>query len=343
MHKRLRIGWLVVLATAAVAMLAVTAAQTATSKVTAIAIAAPGKANNKGWDEQGVAGAKAAAKALGIRTVDVADGIGYENTESVLRQLAQKKPGLIIAQASGFATIAPRIAQEFKVPVITYDQPKNLVKGLVSDIETTSQQGSYLAGILAAKMTQTGKIGVVISAADPNWYKQTGGFVAGARSVDPNVKILFAQSGQAAYDDAAGGKRVTQTVIAGGADVVFGMGDGASFGMLQAVQTANAGHKVWFIDVIGDKSSIDKKGVLLSSVIWNFTTVFKQAIFDINNGTYGTHIYNLGAKNGIYLLKTKYIPADVWALTEKARKDIAAGKTKIPLTPTLAAVKKIIG
>jgi basic membrane protein A len=342
MHKRLRAGWFIAFLVAAVAVLAVAAAQSANSKVTAIAIAAPDKANNLGWDQQGVDSAKRAAKALGIGTVDVADGIGYENTESVLRQLAQKHPGLIIAQASGYNTIAPRIAQQFNVPVLTYDNPKDLKKGLVADISTTSQQGAYLAGILAGKLTKTGTIGVVISAADTNWYKQTGGYIAGARSVNPDVKIRFATIGQAGYGDAAGGKRVTQSVIAAGADIVFGMGDGASFGMLQAVQTASKPYKVWFIDVIGDKSKIDKKGVLLSSVIWDFTKVFKQAIFDINGGKFGTHNYNLGVKNGIYLLKTKYIPADVWAVTQQASKGIISGNVTIPLTPTKAAVDKLL-
>lgn len=342
MHKRLRVGWLVAFLAAAVAMLAVAAAQSAPAKVTAIAIAAPEKANDYGWNQQGVQGARAAAKALGIATVDVADGIGYENTEPVLRQLASRRPGLIIAQASGFNTVAPRIAQQFKIPVITYDNPKGRIKGLVADISTTSQQGAYLAGILAGKLTQTGTIGVVISAADTNWYKQTGGYIAGARSVNPDVKIRFAQIGQAGYADAAGGKRVTQSVIAAGADIIFGMGDGSSFGMLQAVQTAKKPYKVWFIDVIGDKRKIDKKGVLLSSVIWDFTKVFKQAVFDINRGAFGTHNYNLGVNNGIFLLQTKYIPADVWQLTEQARKGIIAGTVKIPLTPDKKAVDKLL-
>ena len=210
MHKRLRVELFAALLLAAVTMLAVAAAQSATSKVTSIAIAAPEKGNDYGWNQQGVESVKRAAAALGIKNVEIADGIGYENVEPVLRQLAQKHPGLIITQASGYNTIAPRIAQQFNVPVLTYDNPKDLKKGLVADIATTSQQGAYLAGILAGKLTKTGTIGVVISAADTNWYKQTGGYIAGARSVNPDVKIRFAQIGQAGYGDAAGGKRVTQ-------------------------------------------------------------------------------------------------------------------------------------
>jgi simple sugar transport system substrate-binding protein len=82
--------------------------------------------------------------------------------------------------------------------------------------------------------------------------------------------------------------------------------------------------------------------VLLSSVLWDFTPIFKQAIKDINSGTYGTHTYNLGAATGISLLKTPYISASIWSLLEKDRKAIAAGAIKIPLTPTDATVHAIL-
>src|SRR5262249_6533830 len=168
---------------------------------------------------------------------------------------------------SGYNTVAPKVAQQFHVPVVVWDA-KGATPGLVSNVITNAQEGAYLAGILAALVTKTGTLGIVVSAADENWYKQSGGFVQGARSINRNVKFRYARIGQASYADAAGGKRITQQVIAAGADIVFGMGDGASFGMLQAVQTAKppaGASKVYFIDVIGDKSKVDKKGVLLSS------------------------------------------------------------------------------
>lgn len=345
MLKRLRVGWLaaliVGLAAALVVATAVAGTTRADKKVAKVGIAAPEKGNDFGWNQQGVQSAKRAAAAFGA-SIDVADGIGYDNTESVLRRLAQGGANFIVAHASGYNTVAPRIAEQFKVPIVTYDNPKGLKKGLVADIETSSQQGAYLAGVLAGKLTKTNTLGIVISAADTNWFKQSGGFATGARSVNPNVKFLFAQIGQAAYADAAGGKRVTQSVIAGGADIVFGMGDGASFGMLQAVETAKVGHKVWFIDVIGNKSKIDKKRVLLSSVLWDFTPIFKQAISDIDAGKFGTHNYDLNVSNGISLLKTTFIPASVWTEVQKAQKGIVSGAIKVPLTPTKGAVTKLL-
>src|SRR5207253_5311296 len=220
----------------------------------------------------------------------------------------------IVAHASGYDTTAARLSQQYKVPMITYDVKTNLNKDTTSYITTSSQQGAYLAGILAAKETQTHKVGIVISAADDNWYKMSGGFAAGFRSLDKTSKIFFATVSPTGYYDTAGGKRVANSVIAQGADVIFAMGDNASFGYLQAIETAKVGHKVWFIGDIGDMTPIDKNHIFLSSVLWNFNGIFNQAIKDVNSGSFGTHGYNLSLANGgISLLKSKYIPAAVWA------------------------------
>jgi simple sugar transport system substrate-binding protein len=332
-------------ATATDATTGETTAAVENTKVKKIAIIAPEKGNDYGWNQQGVEGAKAVATAVGAEAI-VQDGAGYEDVTPVLGQVAKDGANLIIAQASGYNTAAPQAAERYKVPVLTYDKPANKKEGLVADIETLAGQGAYLAGVLAAKASKTGTLGIVISADDTNWHKQEGGYVAGAKSVNPSVKFVQAQIGQAGYADAAGGKRVTDQVIAGGADVIFGMGDGSSFGMLQSVETAKppaGADKVWFIDVIGDKTPVDKKGVLLSSVLWNFEPAFTQAVNDINTGTFGQQNYELNLANGgISLLQTKNIPADAWTAAETAKAGIIDGSIEVPLTATADDVKALI-
>jgi basic membrane protein A len=311
-------------------------------KVTKIGFASPAKASDYGWNQQGYNAAKAAAKASGA-SLDAITNIGYDKTDVIIRQLIQQGSNFIVAHASGYDTIAARMAQQYKVPVITYDVPTNLKKGLVSYVTTSSQEAAYLAGILAAKTTKTHKVGIVISAADDNWYKMSGGFAKGFRSVDKTSKIFFATVSPTGYDDAAGGKRVADSVIAQGADVLFTMGDNASFGYLQAVESAKVGHKVWMIGDIGNMTPIDKKHVFLSSVLWDFTKTFKQAVSDINNGTYGTHGYDLNLKNGgVSLLKSKYISKAAWAAVTAAKKQILAGKIKIPVTHKASQVQQLL-
>jgi basic membrane protein A and related proteins len=345
MQKRLP-GARVVAVVAAVALVATGAAYATgalrAGKVTKVAIATPAKTSDYGWNQQGVNSAKAAAAASGAK-LQVITNIGYDKTDAILRQLAKGGANFIIAHASGYDPIASKIAQRYKVPIMTYDALVPNVKGYVSTITTSSQEGSYLAGILAARTTKTHKLGIIISAADPNWYKMSGGFAAGVRSVDKTSKIYFATVSPTGYDDAAGGKRVATTVIAQGADVIFAMGDGATVGYLQAIETAKAGHKVWFIGDIGDLTPIDKKHVFLSSVLWTFTNAYKAAIADINKGTYGTHGYNLGLKNGgISLLKTRYAPASVWGEIGKAKAGIVSGKIKVPEVTKKGDVEKLL-
>ena len=315
------------------------ATTTASSKVKVIAIATPAKTNDYGWNSQGVAGAKAAGSSVGA-TVNVTSNIGYDKTPSVLRQLALAKPQLIIAHASGFDTAAQRIGQQYKIPTVTYDIPTMKSPGAVSNITTESQQAAYLAGILAAHQSKTGKVGVIISASDSNWFKMAGGYEAGVHSVKPKMPISFAEISSAGYDDSAGGKRVATSMIADGADVILTMGDGASFGYLQAIETANAGHKVWMIGDIGDMTPIDKNGVFLSSVLWNFGGAYKQFIKEIDNGTFGQQGYDLTLANGgVSLLKTKYIPASVWSDIQDAQKKIISGEIKVPNYSKINQVK----
>jgi simple sugar transport system substrate-binding protein len=184
---------------------------------------------------------------------------------------------------------------------------------------------------LAAKTTRTHVAAIVVAAESPPWNSQSAAFAQGVRATDSNVRVLYAVIGPAAYSDAPGGRRVTESVIAAGADVVFGQGDRASFGMLQAVETkpSTAGGKVWFIDEIGDKTAIDK-GHLLSSVIWNLVPVYSAMIEDLKAGKFGTRAYSIQLRDdSVRLLHSKYIPDNVWSNIESVRSRIIGGQVKV--------------
>jgi simple sugar transport system substrate-binding protein len=237
------------------------------AEVKSFAVLTPEQGTDYGWNQQAIEAGKEVAKKFGIEFIP-AEGLGYGDIRPQLRELASEGVSLMIAHASGYNQAAPEIAQETKVPVAIVDRPDANVPGLVADYTLSGHEGAYLAGVLAAKMTRTGALGIVTSGEPPSWNSQSAGFAEGAKSVNPNIKLIYAVIGPAAYSDAAGGRRVTESVIAAGADIVFGQGDGASFGMMEATETTKAtdGGDAYFIDVIGDKTPIDK-GHLLSSVV----------------------------------------------------------------------------
>jgi basic membrane protein A and related proteins len=311
--------------------------------VKSIAILTPEEGTDYGWNQQGVEAAKAAAKATGVEVV-LAQGLGYGDVRPTLRELAEEGASLLIAHASGYNTSAPEIAKELSVPVAIVDTPNALTKGLIADYTLSGHEGAYLAGRLAAKMTRTKAVGIVVSGEPPSWNSQSAAFAEGVKAENPDVKIAYAVIGPAAYSDAAGGKRVTESVIASGADIIFGQGNGSSFGMLQAVETTKAadGGKVYFIDVIGDKSPIDK-GFLLSSVVWDITPVYTAMINDLKADTFGTKSYAIGVKDdSVRLLKTPSIPDNVWSEVQAIREDIVSGKIKVEPIFEATAVRKLM-
>jgi basic membrane protein A and related proteins len=325
-------------------VLAVAAPAAAQDGVSEIGYISPEDATDYGWNEQGLAGAQAAADSVGGTVIEAA-GSGYGDITPVLNQMVDDGADFVVAQASGYNTQAPAWAAETGIPVVVFDAPDALSAGLVADVETDAYEGGYLAGVLAASMTQTGTLGLVLSANDVNWHKQAGGFVAGAKSVNPDIAFEQAQIDEFGYGDVDGGNRVTTAVIAAGADIIFGMGNGSSFGMLAAIENnaPEGADQAWFIDVIGDKSSIDEQGVLLSSVLWDFTGTYEQAVADIDAGTFGEQNYTLDTANGgISLLKTDYITDDAWAAVEAAAAGIADGSIEVPVATSQEEVDALI-
>lgn len=206
-----------------------------------------------------------------------------------------------------------------------------MTEGAVVDYTASGHEGSYLAGVLAAKMTRSGTVGIVTSGEPPSWNSQSAAFAEGVKATNPELVIRYAVIGPAAYSDAAGGKRVTESLIAAGADIIFGQGNGSSFGMLQAVETTPAadGGKVMFIDVIGDKTPIDK-GYLLSSVLWNLSPIYEAMIEDIRADKFGTRNYGINLADGsVALLKSPQIPDDVWDEVMVVKDQIVSGDLTI--------------
>lgn len=311
-------------------MLTLMATSSLGQDIKSIAILTPEQGTDFGWNQQGVDGAKAAGKATGVEVI-AAENLGYGDVRPTLRELAEDGNTLLIAHASGYNTAAPEIGAELGVKVAIVDSPASLKDGAVADYTASGHEGAYLAGRLAAKMSRSGAVGIVVSGEPPSWNSQSAAFAEGVKAEKASTVIRYAVIGPAAYSDAAGGKRVTESLIASGADIIFGQGNGSSFGMLQAAETTKAvdGGKVLFIDVIGDKSTIDK-GYLLSSVLWNLTPVYTAMIEDIKADKFGSRNYDIALKDdSVSLLKTPQIPDDIWTSVMAIRDQIVKGEIKV--------------
>jgi simple sugar transport system substrate-binding protein len=319
-------------------------AQQSPRRVRKLAIMTPERGTDMGWNQQGIESAREAAKGHGAQ-LEVAEGIGYGDIRPIMRELATNGADFIIAHASGYNATAFEVAVERNVPAAVVDTPRKVVRqGLVVDYTLSGHQGAYVAGILAARMTRSGTLGIVVSGEPPPWNSQSASFASGARAVRANIPIRYAVIGPAAFADAPGGRRVAEAVIASGADIIFGQGNGSTMGMLQAITTARAadGGRVMLIDVIGDKTKV-AQGHLLSSVLWDMTQPFAAMVEDINAGTLGSRRYTIGLADGsVRLLRSEHIPDSTWTEIEQAKARIVSGDLQIPYVADAAQVRAMM-
>ena len=306
-----------------------------------IAFVAPENETDLGWNQVGLANSEAAAESLGLEYVAVPDA-GWDNVETVLSQVIDDDGAqFVIAHASGYGVAAQTVSAETGVPILAQDSGLEPVPGELAQALVSAEQGGYIAGIAAAMTTQSKTVAVVISADDVNWLDMAAGFAQGVYSVDPGINVLFGQISASGYADSAGGKAAVETVIAGGADVVFGMGDGATLGYLQAID-AHPGVK--YIADIGDVTgALNDPSALLTSVIWDYTSTYEQAIKDVEAGTFGTEDYQLTVGNGgLYLQETDNLTAEIKDAVETATAAIEAGEIEPSGAKDSAEVKEVI-
>lgn len=313
----------------------------AAQKVETIAIVTPEKETDHGWNQQGIRGAESVADELNIR-FDENSNVGYDNSETILTQVAESGADLLIAHASGFATAGKRVGETTGVPTLVVDVPSN-VPGKVATILTEAQEGAYLAGVAAAYSTTQNIIGIVASAENANWFAMSSGFAEGVYSVNPDIVIEIAYIGPAEYADAAGGTRVTNQLIATGADIIFGMGDGATVGYLQAIESADKPYPVRYIATIGDVSDIDPQGLTLTSVLWDFAGAYSEAVKDVEAGTFGTKTYTLTVENdGLTLQNNNQLSDAALDAVAAARAGIIDGSIEVTKAASKEAVQQVI-
>jgi basic membrane protein A len=91
---------------------------------------------------------------------------------------------------------------------------------------------AYVAGVIAAELTSSGKIGFVGGVEIPPTTQSDIAFSAGATSVDPAIESVSTVVGD--FDDAAKAKEAAAAQIAAGADVIFGFVNAGLPGIIDA-------------------------------------------------------------------------------------------------------------
>jgi basic membrane protein A len=198
------------------------------------------------------------------------------------------------------------------------------------------EEGSYLAGMLAAGMSASGTIGMVGGVEIPPVQGTFRAFEAGARAIDPNVEILESFTGN--WDDVAAAKEAAVAQLSRGADVIIHNVDAASFGVFQAVREAvAAGRPAWALGMNRDQNDV-APDVILGSAVIRIPEAFLDIARTWQAGELGGRPVYEGAPEGVidFVLNpalASRVPAELVASIDQARARIRAGELTVPRVP----------
>ncbi|MFC4148430.1 BMP family protein [Micromonospora mangrovi] len=202
-------------------------------------------------------------------------------------------------------------------------------------------QAAFQAGYLAAGMSKTGKVGTYGGLPIPPVTIFMDGFADGVayynKAKSKNVQVLgwdkATQKGSFTNDFAKQdeGKKVSDTLVAQGADIIMPVAGGAGLGTTAAAQASGGKYSVVWVDTDGCKSTPNCPA-LLTTVVKNIQDAVKEAVLKAAGGEklqakpgfVGT-LANNGVSIAPYHDFDSKVPADLKAEVEKLKADISAG------------------
>lgn len=139
----------------------------------------------------------------------------------------------------------------------------------IDGITFKEDEGSFLAGVVAAKTSKSGVIGFVGGMEDPIIMKFLTGYRQGAQSVNPAIDVLVSYANT--YSDDKIGANLAREMVENKADVLYAAAGYTGVGLLQEAQRQG----VYAIGVDNDQYFYAEKAVITS-----MTKNIDVAVFD---------------------------------------------------------------
>ncbi len=213
---------------------------------------------------------------------------------SAIRDYAEDDYDLVIAHGTQYGTSLFEIAPDYPETSFAYGTATDTGEADGIDnifaYEARAEEGGYVAGVLAAALSESGVIGVVgpVEAGDAKLY--IDGFVAGVASANPDAQVNVSYTGS--FGDTALAAEAANTHISAGADVLTG----SAQQVVGAIGVASEQGIPW-IGTQADQSPIDAD-IVAASQIYDWDDVLRDMIMKHLAGEYGGTAYALTLENG---------------------------------------------
>ena len=259
-----------------------------------VALLTPGPVSDQSWNAGAYRGLLGIRDSLGAQISNIQTETPAEFDEN-FRQYGMQGYRLVFGHGYEFQDAAKRVAPEFPKTIYVITSGATSGPNLAS-MAFGFADASYLAGMLAASVTRTNKLGAIGGTELPPVVESFHAYEQGAHAVNPNIKVVTSYIGN--WDDVSAGKEQALAQLSQGIDVVFQNADAAGLGVFQAArERPNA-------FVIGSNSNQNSVApdVTLGSVVIDLPLAFLTVAKAIKAGTFTPGVLELGEKSHVVTL-----------------------------------------
>ncbi|CAM3509738.1 BMP family protein [Thalassospira profundimaris] len=221
-----------------------------------------------------------AAEERGDISYEFSENVANTDYERVMREYAENGSDLIVGEVFGVERAARKVAADYPETAFLMGSSFAPDGENFSVFDNFIHEPSYLVGMAAGKATETNKIGMVGGFAIPEVNRLMHAFMAGAKSVNPDVEFMvtFINS----WYDPPKAKEAAFAMIDSGADIMyaerFGVSDAAKERGILAVGNV--------ID-----TAADYPGTILGSALWHMEATIDHAIEAVKAGEFEAEDY----------------------------------------------------
>src|ERR1700704_6183810 len=264
--------------------------------------------------------------------------------EPAMRAFAERGYDLIIGVGFAQGPIMQSVAKDYPnihfaiIDGVIFEDDGKTPKSNVASLVFKEHEGSYLAGIIAAKTTKTNVLGFVGGMDIPLIHRFEKGFEEGAKSINPNIQIVQNYVGvtDAAWNNPGKGKELSLAQIGKGADVIFTAAGNSGLGAFDAVEQSGTvnGRATHFVIGVDSNQNMVKPGFVLTSMVKRVDNAVYDIIKDVVEHKFqgGFHEFGLETDGVGYVMDSNnqnLVSPETIRAAEEAKKKIIAKQIKV--------------
>ena len=270
-----------------------------------------------------------AAEARGDIEYSFSEKVSNTDYVRVMREYAEGGVDLIVGEAFGVAREARRVADDYPNVAFLMGDSGAPHGTNFAVFDNWIHEPCYLMGVVAGTLTKTNKIGMVGGHAIGEVNRLFHAFMAGARSVNPDVEFKVAFIGS--WYDPPKAKEFAFAQVEAGVDVLYAERAGV-------VDAAREKGIIAFGNVNDMNKLENGTDVVVASALWHMEPAIDHAIAQVKAGTFKAEDYKEwtmmkagGASLSPFYEFEDRIPAETKAKIAELEKQIKAGELVVEI------------